>query len=219
MSDGAVDIYLTGSQKAIGLPAGLAMLVVSERALAAREALSSSPPLYLDYHQWIPIMRAYETGGKAYFATPATNLVKAAAVGLQEIVDDAFAGRTGIAARTARHGHVACAMNAAWQAYDLTHLCESASDRGVTLSALRYPKGTNADVVGHIGQHGVVVAPGLHPSCKAEYFRVGHMGWCITQPELLERTVEAVGLGLQAGGYKADVDAAKGAFRTMMAEA
>ncbi|MEM7679129.1 MAG: aminotransferase class V-fold PLP-dependent enzyme, partial [Myxococcota bacterium] len=219
MTDGSVDIYLTGSQKAIGLPAGLAMLVVSERAMAARQALTSPPPLYLDYQQWLPIMDAYETGGKAYFATPATNLVQAAAVALQEIVDDTFGGHRGITARTARHGHVACAMNGAWDAYKLSHLCTAATDRGVTLSALRYPPGTGPDVVGHIGSHGVVVAPGLHPSCKTEYFRVGHMGWCITQTDLLERTIEAVGLGLRDAGYAADMDAAREAFKRTLAHA
>ena len=32
------DVYLTGSQKAVGLPAGLALLVFSPRAMAARAA-------------------------------------------------------------------------------------------------------------------------------------------------------------------------------------
>jgi alanine-glyoxylate transaminase/serine-glyoxylate transaminase/serine-pyruvate transaminase len=45
-----------------------------------------------------------------------------------------------------------------------------------TLSAVRYPSGIDAALVGAIAAQGVVVAGGLHPSCKAEYFRVGHMG-------------------------------------------
>ena len=39
------DVYLTASQKAIGLPPGLALLVASERALAARDARKAPPPL------------------------------------------------------------------------------------------------------------------------------------------------------------------------------
>jgi alanine-glyoxylate transaminase/serine-glyoxylate transaminase/serine-pyruvate transaminase len=46
------DVYLTASQKAIGLPAGLALLVASERALAARDARKSLPPLAHDWHAW-----------------------------------------------------------------------------------------------------------------------------------------------------------------------
>ncbi len=212
MMDGEVDIYLTGSQKAIGLPAGLAMLVVSERAMAARDTLRRPPPYYLDYHQWRPIMRAYEARDKAYFATPATNLVQAATVGLAQILADDFAGKTGIEARTARHAHVACAMEGAWRAYGLEHLCASPDDRGVTLSALKYPTGVGPDLVAKIGAHGVAVAGGLHPSCKAEYFRVGHMGWATTQPGLLEKTVEAVGRGLRDSGVEADVEGAKAAL-------
>ena len=218
MMNGDVDVYVTGSQKAIGLPAGLAMLVVSERAMAVRDRLSKAPPYYLDYHQWRPIMQAYEARQKAYFATPATNLVQAAAVALQQIVDDAFEGRRGIEARTARHAHVACAMEAAWQAYGLHHLCEIPSDRGVTLSALMYPDGVDNQLVGHVGRHGVVVAGGLHPMRKAEYFRVGHMGWSTTQPQLLEKTVAAIGLGLRDAGINADVESAKAAFRKTYGE-
>lgn len=218
METGEVDVYVTGSQKAIGLPPGLAMLVASERALAAREALSTPPPMYLDYQQWRPIMTAYEAREKAYFATPATNLVRAAAVGLEQILADRFAGHQGVQARTARHAHAACAMEGAWQAYGLSHLCDAPQDRGVTLSALKYPSGVGAELVGHIGNHGVVVAGGLHPLRKAEYFRVGHMGWCVTQPELLEKTVVAIGLGLRDAGIAADVEAARGAYqRTMSA--
>ncbi len=213
MASGEVDVYLTGSQKAIGLPAGLAMMVVSERALSVRRGLRLPPPLYLDYLQWLPIMKAYEAGEKAYFATPATNLVQAAAVALDQILSDAFEGRTGVAARFARHAHTACAMEAAWQAYGLKHLCAQPEDRGTTLSALRYPGSVGPALVGHIGQHGVVVAGGLHPARKAEYFRVGHMGWCTTQPDMLEKTVDAVGRGLRDAGHEVDVEAAKAALR------
>ncbi|MEO1228305.1 MAG: aminotransferase class V-fold PLP-dependent enzyme [Myxococcota bacterium] len=214
MESGDVDIYLTGSQKAVGLPAGLALFVASERAMAAREALALPPPYYLDFHQWRPIMRAYEAREKAYFATPATNLVMAAAIGLEQILDDRFGGKTGMAARTARHAHVACAMEGAWRTYGLEHLCRAPADRGVTLSALEYPTGAGPALVPEIGKHGVVVAGGLHPERKADYFRVGHMGWATTQVGMLEKTVAAVGLGLRALGVKADVEAAVAAFRS-----
>lgn len=214
MENGDVDIYLTGSQKAIGLPAGLALMVASERALATRDALALPPPYYLDFHQWRPIMKAYEAREKAYFATPATNLVRAAAVGLEQILSDRFDGETGIRARTARHAHVACAMEGAWQAYGLEHLCRAPADRGVTLSALEYPPGVGPALVAEVAKHGVVVAGGLHPERKADYFRVGHMGYAITRVDMLEKTVTAVGLGLNALGADVDVEAARNAFRT-----
>src|SRR6202035_3182844 len=64
------DVYLTASQKALGLPPGLALLVASDRALAARAARRAGPPpQYLDWQEWLPIMRAYEERRPAYFST------------------------------------------------------------------------------------------------------------------------------------------------------
>jgi len=59
------DVYLTASQKAIGLPPGLALLVFGERALEARARLRAAPPLSNRSDAWAPIMRAYEAGNRA----------------------------------------------------------------------------------------------------------------------------------------------------------
>lgn len=218
MSESPVDIYLTGSQKALGLPAGLAFLVASPRAMEARARRTTPPALYLDFESWLPIMRAYERREKAYFATPATNLVAASAVALGEILDDEVRGETGVKARFLRHAGVAKAMQAAWQSLGLEHLASREEDRGVTLSALRYPAGVGPELVQHISEQGVVVAGGLHPELKSSYFRVGHMGWVTTQPELLERCVDAVGKGLAACGRAVDVPGAKAELRRALSE-
>ena len=57
METWGADVYLTASQKAIGLPAGLALLVASARAMEAREGLKLAPPMSLDWKQWLPIMQ------------------------------------------------------------------------------------------------------------------------------------------------------------------
>ena len=208
MSDGSVDVYLTGSQKALGLPPGLALLVMGPRALEARRSLREAPPMYLDIEAWQPIMDAYEQRKPAYFATPATNLIKAAAVGLKELEEDRFGGQLGVDARVRRHAHVACAMQGAWEALGLEHLCETPRARGYTMSALRYPKDVGPELVPKIAERGVIVAGGLYPDLKSTYFRVGHMGWCTTQPDILRATVEAVGGALASLGWAQDVDAA-----------
>ena len=59
---------------------------------------------------------------------------------------------------------------------------------------------------------GVVVAGGLHPAIRSEYFRVGHMGYCITQPEMLRRTVRAIADALAEGGASGDGEAALAAL-------
>jgi alanine-glyoxylate transaminase/serine-glyoxylate transaminase/serine-pyruvate transaminase len=180
------DVYLTASQKAIGLPPGLALLVASEAALAAREALASPPPMCLDWLQWRPVMRAYEERKPSYFATPATNLVVALDVGLREIEAD------GMPARFAVHERAAARMRRDWGELGLRPVPVRPDLEAWTLSALWFPDGVDATLVGRILREGVIVAGGLHPEIRTRYFRVGHMGYAATRPEMLDRTAEAV---------------------------
>ncbi|MEZ4459040.1 MAG: aminotransferase class V-fold PLP-dependent enzyme [bacterium] len=189
------DVYLTASQKAIGLPPGLALLVASERAMKRRERIENLPPMILDFAQWLPIMHAYEARKPSYFATPATNMVLALEAGLKELTD------VGMSEVVARHQRVADAMRAAWKQLGLTLLgpWENAAN---TLSAIRYPAGVDATVVSTIGANGAIVAGGLHPKHKAEYFRVGHMGYTTTQSEWLVQTVNAVESAMNHHGHR-----------------
>ncbi len=191
------DVYLTASQKALGLPPGLALMVVSQRALAARASRSGAPPpMYLDWEAWQPVMRAYEERRAAYFSTPPTNLVLALAAGLAEIESE------GAAARIASHARAAAALRAAWQALGLRLLPAREDLAANTLSALLLPAdaGDGADapaLVARIAEHGVTVATGLLPALRSRYFRVGHMGWVVGRPDLLRRTVAAVASALR----------------------
>ena len=202
------DVYFTASQKAIGLPAGLALMVASERALAARDARRDAPPLSLDWHSWRPVMQAYEDRKAAYFATPPTNLILALAVGLGEILAD------GMDARFALHARGGRAFSAAWSALSLRPVPTREANTAHTLSALRFPAGVDATLVGRIIERGVIVAGGLHPAIRGEYFRVGHMGYALTRADLMMRCVEAVAGGLQSFGAAVDV---QGAVSAMLA--
>lgn len=199
------DVYLTASQKAIGLPVGLALLVASPAALAAREKLEVPPPMALDWQQWLPIMRAYEARRPSYFSTPASNLVRALPVSLGEIIEPS------LHARIRRHASSAAGMRAAWSALGLELLCAE-DDAANTLSALRYPKGVDASLVAAIKEHGVVVAGGLYPGLQSQYFRVGHMGYSATQSDHLETTIRAVARALNDRGHGASEDEAVQAF-------
>jgi len=206
------DVYLTASQKAIGLPAGLALLVASERAMAARSALTTQVPMSLDFHQWLPIMSAYEARGKSYFATPATNMLLALEVSLREILASKHEEAEGIDAAVARHQHVADAMRAAWDALGLELLPARSELTANTLSAIRYPPGVDgAKLLGEIKARGIVVAGGLHPQLKTAYFRVGHMGDVTTRPERLLDTVDAIQGALAACGHERPEGAARAA--------
>lgn len=186
------DVYLTASQKAIGLPAGLALMVVSPRALEAREGLPFAPPMSLDWLQWRPIVTAYEARRPSYFATPATNLILALDVGLGEILAEGMDERFAIHERAALH------LRRSWQGLGLHPVPVRPELEAFTLSALWFPDRVDATLVSRIGALGVIVAGGLHPAIRTRYFRVGHMGYAATRPEMLERTVEAVARGLAA---------------------
>lgn len=203
MEGWGADLCFTASQKAIGLPPGLALMVASDRALAARQARTASPPpLYLDWLSWLPIHRAYEEGKPSYFATPATSLVMALAAGLAEIFEE------GVEARWQAHQRAADAMRAAWAALGL-RLVPKDGLAANTLSALTLPSGLKpAEVVPRIAAQGVLVAGGLHPAIRDTYIRVGHMGVVIHRPIDLERTVRAV-----AAGVAGDAESAVAAFR------
>lgn len=193
------DVYLTGSQKALGLPPGLALMVVSARALAARAARRGPPPpMYLDWEVWQPVLRAYEERRAAYFSTPPTNLILALAAGLAAIEAE------GVAPRIARHHQAARALRAAWRALGLGLLPVRDDLAANTLSAIRLPDSPSdapaPALVARIAAHGVTVAGGLLPDLKNSYFRIGHMGWVIGRPDLLRRTVTAVAAALRDCG-------------------
>jgi alanine-glyoxylate transaminase / serine-glyoxylate transaminase / serine-pyruvate transaminase len=201
------DVYLTASQKAIGVPPGLALLTVSPRAMAAwRARRTPVRSLYADFSEWLPIMEAYEAGKPAYFATPPVNLVCALDVSLGQIL------REGMEARFARHRRMARSFRAAWRALGLKMLPVSEAVTAHTLSALYYPEGVDAAVLGRAREQGVVLAGGLHPQLKTRYFRVGHMN--VVGPGDVLATVGAVERALAAAGHRATPGVAVAAAQT-----
>jgi len=203
MADWGADLYFTASQKALGLPPGLALMVAGERALAARESRRAGPPpMYLDWHSWLPVHRAYEEGKPSYFATPATGLVMALEVGLGEILEN------GIEERVAAHARAAAALRHAWRELGLGSVPKSDAVTANTLSVLTFPSGVDASLLPKIAARGVTVAGGLHPAVKATSFRIGHMGYTVTRPDYLRRTVEAVAGALSEAGAAVNAEAA-----------
>lgn len=189
-----VDVALTASQKALGAPPGLAVVVAGPRALAAARARTRKlASMYLDWAEWLPIMRSYEERKPQYFATPAVQLVAALDVSLGKLLAE------GMESRFARHARMGAAFRAAWRALELRPLPAREELAANTLSALYYPAGVDASLVGRIGAEGVVVAGGLHPDAKTKYFRVGHMGAC--SPGDVLATVGAVERALAASGH------------------
>jgi alanine-glyoxylate transaminase/serine-glyoxylate transaminase/serine-pyruvate transaminase len=190
-----VDVVLTASQKALGAPPGLALVVVSERALTAWRARKHKvASYYADFAEWLPVMQAYEARKPKYFATPAVNLVEALDESLRVLLED------GVPKRIAMHRRHAQAFRAAWKALDLTQLPTSSEHAAHTLSAVYYPPGVDAALIGAVRKEGVVIAGGLHPHLGPKYFRVGHMGAC-PAADVLD-AVGAIERALAAMGHK-----------------
>ena len=191
-----LDVVLTASQKAIGVPPGLALLVASPAAIdafaARREPVRS---YYADWGKWLPIMQSYEACRPSYFGTPAVNLVAALDVSLSRILDE------GLAPRFARHALLSRAFRAGVDAIGLRQLPLDEKARANTLTACYYPDGVAGPaLLAAIGRAGVTVAGGLHGEIKDRYFRVGHMG-AIRAADILG-TLGALETGLQEAGHR-----------------
>ncbi|HBK85632.1 MAG TPA: alanine--glyoxylate aminotransferase family protein, partial [Firmicutes bacterium] len=160
-----IDIVLSGSQKAIGVPPGLLLLGFSKQALAAREAMERIPAYYGDIKNWLPIM---QNPGK-YFATPAVNMFYAYEVAMQTVMNE------GLANRYRRHRVIARALRAALATYGMRAL--AAEDVAApTLSCVLYPEGIDdAAFRKALAAKGVVVAGAL-AGLAGKAFRIGHMG-------------------------------------------
>ncbi len=193
-----VDVVLTASQKAVGVPPGLALLVVSQRVLCAwGKRRTRVANYYADWDKWLPIMASYEKRVPSYFGTPAVNLVSALDVSLGQILEE------GMEARFARHRRFGDACRASLRALGLGQVPTDDDHAANTLSAPRFPVGvTKADLLPAIRHAGAILAGGLHPEIKAEYFRIGHMG--ATKPGDLLATIGAIEAGLRSSGHAFD---------------
>ncbi|MET4562148.1 pyridoxal-phosphate-dependent aminotransferase family protein [Lysinibacillus parviboronicapiens] len=193
--DYKLDVVLTGSQKAIGVPPGLAIIAFNQSALKARKALGTIPAYYSDITNWIPVMN---DPGK-YFATPPVNLIYAYEVAMNIVLDE------GITKRAARHIAYGRAIRAALFTYGMVALAEEAV-AAPTLSCLLYPAEIeDGEFRAKLAEKGVIVAGSLaHLAGKA--FRIGHMG--NTTPVMLEEAVKIIGESLNELGKSVDIEAA-----------
>ncbi|MBI5544141.1 MAG: alanine--glyoxylate aminotransferase family protein [Deltaproteobacteria bacterium] len=199
--DWGLDAVVTASQKALGVPPGLAIASIGPRALEVHRARRSPVrAFYCDWSHWLAVHQAYERGELAYFATPPLNLINALQTSVGQILAE------GMEKRATRHRRMAQALRAAWRALQLEAVPRREAQMAHTMSALYYPAGLDSSLLTRISEEGVVVAGGLHPALKARYFRVGHMG-AVGAQEILA-TAGAVGTALAKMGARVDPSAA-----------
>jgi alanine-glyoxylate transaminase/serine-glyoxylate transaminase/serine-pyruvate transaminase len=206
-----VDLALTASQKAIGVPPGLALVVAGPRAMDAFYRRSTpAGNYYADWALWLPIMEAYEGRRPSYFGTPPVNLIWALDVSLGQILDE------GMDARFARHRRLSDAFKAAVVALGMDQVPVRDEIAANTLTAPYYPDGVDSTLPGLVGAEGAVVAGGLHPEIKARYFRVGHMG--VANPSDIVATIAAIERALARAGYEFEPGAGVAAAQAVLVE-
>lgn len=195
-----LDVVLTASQKAIGVPPGLALLMVSEKAMQVWENRKTPVPnYYADWNNWLPIMRAYEERRPSYFGTPAVNLVVALQTSLKIICNE------GMDKRIKRHQSLAKAFRSALAALNLIILPKTTAIAANTLTAVYYPEEINGTALNaKMSDSNVIIAGGLLPDIKASYFRIGHMGSVSANDLLavlgaLERALSQLGHSFEIG--------------------
>lgn len=195
-----IDIVLTASQKALGVPPGLALLVASQKAMETwKNRKTPVRSYYTDWNNWLPVMKAYATGKPAYFGTPAVNLVMALEAGLKNILEE------GIAQRFERHKKTGKAFREAMHALGLRQIPKNEEVSANTLSAPYLPKDVSLpDFMKAMGDAEVIIAGGLLPEIKTRYFRVGHMG-TVAHTDLMN-AVRGIARSLNQCGHKVNED-------------
>ncbi|WP_029265910.1 pyridoxal-phosphate-dependent aminotransferase family protein [Virgibacillus alimentarius] len=194
-----IDVILTGSQKAIGVPPGIAVVAFNQSALDVRRQMKHVPAYYTDIYNWLPIMHQPQN----YFATPPVNLVYAYNEGMKLVLEE------GMEKRHERHLRFSKGVKAGLAEYGMKALADE-NVAATTLTCILYPKGVeDTQFRAKLAEKGVVVAGALaHLSGKA--FRIGHMG--NTTKEMLKEAVRLIGITLQEMGHDVNIEKAQEQF-------
>ena len=190
-----IDVCVTGSQKCLAAPPGMAAITLSDDAWNAVDKVETNT-FYLD------LKAARKSGDKNPPETPYTpsvSLTYAMNEALKIVMEE------GIENRVARHHKAAKASVAAVKALGLELFADEAVS-SATVTAVKIPEGvTDAEFRGTTrDKYGVELAGG-QDHLKGNVFRIGHMG-CISYKELVQ-TFAAIGMTLKGLGAIDDAGA------------
>jgi alanine-glyoxylate transaminase/serine-glyoxylate transaminase/serine-pyruvate transaminase len=163
--DWRVDVAVTGSQKGFMLPAGLAIVGFSPKAMQATKT-AKLPRTFFDVKD---MGAGY--ANNAYPYTPAVGLLNGLKLTCEMLLGE------GLENVFARHHRIATGVRRAVRAWGL-ELCATSPDLySNTVSAILTPKGFNGtDIVTHAAsKYGVAFGVGLG-EVAGKLFRIGHLG-------------------------------------------
>jgi len=186
-----LDVVVTGSQKALMLPPGLAFASLSEKAWKLA-AVSDLPRFYFDFAKERKNLAKNQT---AY--TSSVSMIVGLQAALRRIKEE------GLAALFARTEKLACATREGVKALGLELLAPESPSPACT--AVKVPAGVDGEKIPSRirDRYGVAVAGG-QAQLKGKIFRLSHMGYVsgydvITGLVALERTLQDLGYPVKTG--------------------
>ena len=210
MDEWGVDLAVTGSQKGFMLPAGLGMLGVSAKAMAAAETAK----MRRAYFDFADMARANTTGYFPY--TPPVQLFHGLRRALDRMLDE------GMENIFARHRRLATGVRNAVAAWGMDLAAEHPSLYSDTVSAIRVPQGVDARDVIRVAydRYNCSFGAGLGP-LNGKVFRIGHLGdlnegMCLTALSIAELCLANAGAQIRFGS---GVAAAQDVYAEPMARA
>lgn len=165
MDEWGVDVAVSGSQKGFMLMTGMAILGVSEKALAAMDSASCSR-CFFDFRDMVA---ANKNGNYPY--TPPLQILKGLHVSLQTLLGE------GLDSVYARHYRIAEGVRAAVSAWGLKLCAVSPELYSDTVSAIYVPSGFDSNTLTDhaFNTYGVSFGIGLG-EMNGKAFRIGHLG-------------------------------------------
>lgn len=198
-----VDVMVSGSQKGLMLPPGLALCALSEKAWARVEQ-AKLPRYYFDLLE----EKKVQEKNQVHF-TPAVSIV----VGLREAL--AMLQAEGLANVFKRHDRLARATRAGTEALGLELFAKATPSPAIT--SVVSPKGIDGEKVlaTYARSHNITIAGG-QGEMKGKLFRLGHMGYVgdfdvVVALGALEQVLAEL-------GYPVDWGAGVGAAQKVLAE-
>jgi aspartate aminotransferase-like enzyme len=199
----AIDVCVTGSQKALMLPPGLAFVAVSDKAWKRIDANTAAKSFYFDLKRYRAKLGENDTP-----FTPANTLIKAQRVSLKRIRAE------GIENLWARHARMGAAARAAVKAMNLANFAERPNN---AMTVITVPAGIDGSaLLGRLEkQYGYKLANG-QDNLKGKIWRLSHMGYC--DPFDVIGALSALELVLLEFGHKFEPGAGVAAAQRVLAE-
>ncbi len=196
-----LDVVVAGSQKALMLPPGLAMVAVSEKAWKANEKCDL-PRFYLN----LASERKSQSKGENAF-TPAVSLIVGLREALRMLKEETLPGVF------ARHERLAKGTRAATLGLGLELFAEKPT---TSVTAIRVPAGVDGSgIVKHMrNKYGVTIAGG-QDHLKGKIIRLAHIGYYSELDMIL--ALGALEMTLADLGYPVKRGAGVAAFQTSLA--